>query len=175
MWIITYWLWHFLETRYQNGLGIGRRWHLFKLTGCFLANVVTWYFPKIINEHPVLLKIPRNTVNFPIKWRSKQQKWVPWQFDSYDVMIYDVMKYDIIKYDFMKYDMTSLNVMSWNMTSCNMTSWIKPVIGPNLECYILKEVIEVDEVNESKNICCTREAIQILKGWDELCHTHLYI
>ena len=42
-----------LETKYQNGLGIGRRWHHSKLTGCFLANVASWYFP-IINEHPVV-------------------------------------------------------------------------------------------------------------------------
>ena len=53
-WIITEWLWNILETRYQNGLGFGRRWHYFKLTGCFLVHVGTPYFPKIINEHPVV-------------------------------------------------------------------------------------------------------------------------
>ena len=54
MWIITYWLWNFLETRYQNGLGNGRRWDHFELTGCFPVHVRTPYFPKIINEHPVV-------------------------------------------------------------------------------------------------------------------------
>ena len=78
---------------------------------------------------------------------------------KYDVMKYDIMKYDVIKYDVMKQD-------AWNMTS-----WIQPVIGPNLECYIVEEVIKVDEVNESKNICCTRKTIQIMKGLAEVCHT----
>ena len=41
----------FLETRYQNGQGFGRRWHHFKLTGCLLFCVGTPYFAKIINEH----------------------------------------------------------------------------------------------------------------------------
>ena len=55
MWIFTDWLWNFLETRYKNGLGNKGRWHHFKLTGYLLTNVVTWYFPKIINKHPVHL------------------------------------------------------------------------------------------------------------------------
>ena len=34
-----------LYIQYQNGQGIERRWHYFKLKGCFKANVETWYFP----------------------------------------------------------------------------------------------------------------------------------
>ena len=48
----------FLETRYKNGPGNGRRSHHSKLRGWFLANVVTWYFPKIIKIHPVELNMP---------------------------------------------------------------------------------------------------------------------
>ena len=72
-WIITENLWNFLETRYQNGLGYGRRWHHFKLTDCFLANVGIWYFPKIINEHPVATFIIQS-LNYFFSYKGLQ-KW----------------------------------------------------------------------------------------------------
>ena len=52
IWKITKGSWHFLETRYQNGPRNGRRLHHSKLTGCILAHIVIWYFPKVIKIHP---------------------------------------------------------------------------------------------------------------------------